>query len=119
MKRFDLYQILLSNEEIDTINEMGWGEETNKVVPKAGVMLRNGLNGSKKFESSDKRYYTLTANTTCDNLDKVFDTFNNRGEHFVKLSELMRSASAGDLIHNVDDDKWYMIDMFGFGEVEV
>lgn len=118
MKFYDLYQIIITKQITDTINIQGW-ETAFIVFPQSEVWRKLVVRCGEQWKPQYIKHFTLVGTTKCESLDEVFDAFNGHGEEFVKRDDSMQSASVGNIIHDIEEDKWYIVESVGFTEVEV
>lgn len=105
-----IYQIRLSNSDVDAVNARGWG-----AVPKAGARADMML-GARKWNEDYTKYYEATYEVDTDDLDAAFEITNLWNED-CKVTRLARgsSSSVGDIF--VKDGDCYIVDNFGFANV--
>ena len=106
-----IYQIQLTNEQIDIINEMG-----HDAVPAQRAKL-NVMFGADNFRTSDLQYYTETMHVATDNLEEAFELTNvwDQPELVVRIGGKQSSTSVGDIFQK--GDRFYMVDSFGFAPI--
>lgn len=119
MARFQIYQVILSDADIDQLNSAG-REWALKNLPNYRVYLDNMSFGAKRFQADDFKHYAQVAEVEAADLDEVFEITNlwNRPEQIITKSR-MRSTSVGDIILNTETGEYFMVDMFGFTQVAV
>jgi len=103
-----IYQIQLTDEQIDIINERG-----HDAVPAQRAKL-NVMFGASKFRTSDLQYYTETMQVDTDDLEEAFALTNlwNQPERIARIGNAQSSTSVGDIFQK--GDRFYMVDNFGF-----
>lgn len=111
MAKYELYQIRLTDEEVNKINTLG-----HNSVPKHVARLDMSFNDKIEVvaqEAYDNGYYTHVANIDAEDLNDVFRIGNLCIEAQIQRLERMHSPSVGDII--VDDlGHYYVISSFGF-----
>lgn len=101
-----IYQIRLSNTDINTVNASGWG-----AVPKAGARADMML-GARKWNEDFAKYYDATYEVDTDDLDQAFESTNLWEDGLVRRLARGSSSSVGDIF--VKDGNCYIVDNFGF-----
>ena len=76
MAKFKLYQIHLTDAEIDLINEEGH-DAVHKQSLKLDMSFSKNDTGTVAADAFNRGYYTHVSNITADNLEGVFHTGNN------------------------------------------
>lgn len=104
----NIYQIYLSDAEIQKINEQG-----HDSVPAQRARLNVQFGGAENFKYSDMKYYKHVMSVDTDDLDDAFELTNLWNDNS-KIKSISRasSSSVGDIFQ--DGDRWYMVDSFGF-----
>lgn len=107
-----VYQIQLTDEQIDMINKNG-----HDSVPAQVAHLRTSFYGSKKFKTEDLQYYTKTMEVDTDDLEEAFALTNlwNDPSKVTRIGERQSSMSVGNIVRK--GDSFYMVDNFGFGHI--
>lgn len=103
-----IYQIILSNEDINEVNSTGcWSS-----VPKAEAKTRMGI-GARKWMADYAKYYEPTMTVDTEDLELAFEA-TNLWNHPDKIKRIARghSSSVGDIF--VKDGDCYVVDSFGF-----
>lgn len=112
----EVYQILLSNDEVAKINAEGWESS-----PKASAYARVSM-GFKHSKWSEEylKFYTRVYEVASDELNETFE-LTNLWEDESKVKRLARgtSGSVGNLFVKVDGAhrKMFFVDTFGFTEI--
>ena len=101
-----IYQIRLSNTDINTVNTSGWN-----AVPKASARADMML-GARKWNEDFAKYYEPTYEVNTDNLDQAFESTNLWEDELVRRITRGSSSSVGDIF--VKDGNCYIVDNFGF-----
>lgn len=101
-----IYQIRLSNSDINTVNARGWD-----AVPKAGARADMML-GARKWNEEYTKYYEPTYEVDTDNLDQAFESTNLWEDFLVRRLARGSSSSVGDIF--VKEGNCYIVDNFGF-----
>lgn len=106
-----IYQIQLTDEQIDIINERG-----HEAVPAQRAKL-NVMFGASNFRTSDLQYYTETMQVDTDDLEEAFELTNlwNQPERVTRVGDMQSSTSVGDIFQK--GDRFYMVDNFGFASL--
>lgn len=111
MKTYKLYQIRLTDQEVDMINDLGHG-----AVPKQIVKLDMHFADNTQELAEDAfnaGYYSHVANIQAEDLEDVFRVGNLCVEDQIERLDFMASPSVGDVI--VDESGFfYVIARFGF-----
>ena len=116
MAKFKLYQIHLTDAEIDLINAEG-----HDAVHKQSLKLNmsrpgNKDTGSVASDAFNRGYYTHVSNITADDLNGVFHIGNMGPEENIERLSPMYSCSVGDIIEDEAGNK-QVVANFGFAEV--
>ena len=109
-----IHQIRLTDEQIDMINAKG-----HDSVPAQKAKL-DVMFGAKGFKKENFQYYTPVYEVKTDDLEKAFDLTNvwqDRSSVRIISGTRGYSSSVGDIFET--NGKFYMVDTFGFEEVEV
>jgi len=106
-----IYQIQLTDEQIDIINERG-----HEAVPAQRAKL-NVMFGASNFRTSDLQYYTETMQVDTDDLEEAFLLTNlwSNPERVTRIGDMQSSTSVGDIFQK--GDRFYMVDNFGFASL--
>jgi hypothetical protein len=115
MAKFKLFQIHLSDAEIDLINAEGH-DAVHKQSLKLDMNLRKNDTGKIAADAFNRGYYTHVSNITADTLEGVFTVGNMGPEENIERLAPMYSCSVGDIIQ---DENGYqkVVANFGFAEV--
>ena len=115
MAKFKLFQIHLTDAEIDLINEEGH-DAVHKQSLKLDMNLRKNDTGMIAADAFRRGYYTHVSNITADTLEGVFTVGNIGPEENIERLAPMYSCSVGDI---VEDETGYqkVVANFGFAEV--
>lgn len=115
MTKFAIYQIQLTEAEVDLINQTG---DFNS-VPKQKAKLDMGLDfsgnkiGGMADEAMAKGYYTHVANIEATDFNEVFEIGNIGPETSIERLTRMSSVSVGDVI--VDEEgNTVVVSSYGF-----
>ena len=111
MKTYKLYQIRLTDQEVDMVNDLGHGS-VPKQVAKLDMHFAENMH-ELATEAFDAGYYTHVANIQAENLEDVFRIGNLFKEGQIERLDCMASPSVGDVIVD-QNDFFYVIDTFGF-----
>ncbi len=114
--QYKVYQIQLTNAEIDLINEKG-----HDAVHKQSLKLDMSFPGKKDTgsvaaDAFKRGYYTHVSNITADNLEGVFHTGNMGPEENIERLTRMHSVSVGDIVEDATG-KQSVVASYGFQEV--
>ena len=115
MAKFKLYQIHLTDAEIDLINEEGH-DAVHKQSLKLDMGLRKNDTGAVAADAFNRGYYTHVSNITADDLNGVFHIGNMGPEENIERLAPMYSCSVGDIIEDEAGNK-QVVANFGFKEV--
>jgi hypothetical protein len=117
MKSFKLYQINLTDEEVDIIN----AANDHGAVPKNKLRLDLTMPFGKidpmlvKIGFS-KGYFEHVSNITANSLEGVFEVGNIGPEENIERLAPMHSVSVGDVVEDMDG-KRHVVASFGFEEI--
>jgi hypothetical protein len=105
-----VYQINLTDEQIDSINLIGFD-----AVPEGHARITMQL-GARKWKDEFAKFYTPVYEVDTDDLDDAFE-ITNLWENMDRVTRLKRgsSSSVGDIF--VKDGNCYIVDNFGFVNV--
>ena len=117
MTKFKLFQIHLTDAEVDKINAEGH-DSVHKQSLKLDMSLRKNDTGAIAKEAFDLGYYTHVSNISAEGLEGVFHVGNmgpeSQIERFADCN--MYSVSVGDIVEDEDGNKSVVAGM-GFKEV--
>ena len=101
-----IYQIQLTDAQVDAFNA---GNSVPSIEAKRKLMF-----GAKHFTADMLQYFTEVARVDTDDLEDAFAITNlwNEAWKVDRITETMSSTSVGDIFRK--DDRWYMVDSFGF-----
>ena len=113
---YKVYQIQLTDAEIDLINAEG-----HDAVHKQKLKLNTSFPGKKDTgrvaaDAFNLGYYTHVSNITADSLEGVFHVGNMGPEENIERFDRMHSVSVGDIIEDATGKKT-VVAAFGFEEV--
>jgi len=114
MKTYKLYQIRLTDQEVDKVNDLGHGA-VPKQVAKLDMQFADNIH-DLATEAFDLGYYTHVANIQAENLEDVFRVGNLCVENQIERLDFMGSPSVGDVIEY--DGLYYVIAPVGFNLME-
>ena len=112
--KYSIYQIQLSDEQVDLINAEG-----HHAVPShiAKMDMSMDFRGEKITDLAsaawDKGYYTHVCNITAENLNQVFEVGNIGPEENIERLSRMHSISVADVIIN-EDGEMVVVASMGF-----
>ena len=117
MAIYKVFQINLTDAEIDTINAAG----DHGAVPKNVLRMKINMSFGKPVghlvkEAFEKGYYEHVSNITADSLEGVFHIGNVGPEKNIERFKPMHSLSVGDVILD-KDGMYHMVASFGFDAV--
>jgi len=105
-----IYQIRLSNEEIDKANREGF-----EAVPKVYAKTSMGIS-ARKWMADYAKYYEPACEVDTDDLEVAFEATNLwETPELVKRLGRCSSSSVGDIF--VKDGDCYIVDSFGFKKI--
>lgn len=106
-----VYQIQLSDLQIQLLNEQGWGVDN----PKIRAYGRRGLG---RVEDVDMEFYTPVAVVQTDDLEEAFELMNlwEQPDRIVALAPFMASMSVGDVVET-EDGRRFLCAPIGFEEI--
>lgn len=102
-----IFQIPLTDEQVDAYNA---GQAVPSLDAKRKLMF-----GPKGFNPSMLKYFRAVAEVHTDDLEKAFGATNIPTGIIVDKIWQMSSSSVGDIFEK--DDRYYMVDKFGFKEL--
>lgn len=105
-----VYQIRLTNEEVDAINR-------DESFPKAKAFFSRSFDS--KFDPDNFQYYTHVANVDTDEMEEAFRAMNLWDECYVNVERLgqCHSMSVGDILE-LEDGSLYRCASWGFTSLE-
>jgi hypothetical protein len=114
MAIYKVFQINLTDAEVDTINAAG----DHGAVPKNVLRMKINMSYGKPVghlvkEAFEKGYYEHVSNITADSLEGVFHIGNVGPEENIERFKPMHSLSVGDVIQD-KDGMYHMVASFGF-----
>ena len=115
MQTFKLYQIHLTDAEVDLINAEGH-DAVHKQSLKLDMSFSKNDTGTVAADAFNRGYYTHVSNITADNLEGVFHTGNMGPEENIERLSRMYSVSVGDIVED-ETGKQSVVANFGFAEV--
>ena len=117
MAVYKIWQINLTDAEIDTINAAGdHGAVPKNVLRKKIEMSFGKPVGDLVKEAFEKGYYEHVSNITADSLQGVFHIGNIGPEENIERFKPMHSLSVGDVVLD-QDGMFHMVASFGFDAV--
>ena len=114
MKTYKLYQIRLTDQEVDKVNDLGHGA-VPKQVAKLDMHFADNIHELAR-KSFDLGYYSHVANIQAVDLEGVFETGNIGPEENIERLDRMASPSVGDIIEH--DGLYHVIAPVGFNLME-
>jgi len=112
--QYKVYQIQLTDAEIDLINEKGHNA-VHKQSLKLDMNFKDNT-GAIAADAFNRGYYTHVANITADTLEGVFHVGNMGPEENIERMSRMHSISIGDIVETADGEQ-SVVATFGFKEV--
>ena len=112
--QYKVYQIQLTDAEIDLINEKGH-DAVHKQSLKLDMNFKDNT-GAIAADAFNRGYYTHVANITADTLEGVFHVGNMGPEENIERMSRMHSISIDDIVENADGEQ-SVVATFGFKEV--
>ena len=114
-KVYKLYQIHLTDAEIDLINAEGH-DAVHKQSLKLDMGLKKHDTGAVAGDAFSRGYYTHVSNITSTNLEGVFAVGNMGPEECIERLAPMYSVSVGDIVEDPEGVK-HVVANFGFKPV--
>ena len=118
---FDIYQIHLTDEQYDMVNEQG-PESVPAYQMKRDMGFGPDFHGKHSHEMAAeglaKNYYSKVATFDCDDLRHVFQIGNIGPEERITRHARMHSVSVGDVVVDQDSGQTWVVDNYGYKEVE-
>ena len=114
MQKFKLYQIHLTDAEVDKVNAEG-----HNSVPKHLTKIDMSFTeepGSLAKKAMDNNWYTHVSNITAKDIEDVFRVGNIGPEENIERLAPMFSVSVGDVVENETGDQFVCAN-FGWKEV--
>ena len=110
-----IHQIQLTEAQIDLINADG-----HDAVPAQSAKLAVSFFGADKFKAENFAFYTEAFRVHTDDKDLAFEYTNLwNNQYFVEeIGDRNHSTSVGDILE-MDNGDFFMIDPFGFTQIEV
>ena len=105
-----IYQIRLSNSDIDAVNARGW-----EASLKTDAYSQMRFSGARKWKNEYATHYEAVYEVDTDDLDFAFEATNLWESNTVKRLRRGSSSSVGDIF--VKDGNCYIVDSFGFTNV--
>jgi len=116
MMKYKLYQIHLTDAEVDKINAEGH-DSVHKQTLKLDMGLRKNDTGALAKEAFDLGYYTHVSNITTDKgFEGVFEVGNIGPEENIQRLAPMYSCSVSDIVED-ENGKKKVVAGIGFKEV--
>lgn len=105
-----VYQIQLTNEEVDIVNSDG------QYTPKLKAFFDRSFD--RLFKAENFQYYTHVANVDTDDMEEAFSAMNlwDNGAEVQKVGLWCSSMSVGDILELEDGSK-YRCASFGFDQI--
>ena len=117
MAIYKVFQINLTDDEIDTINAANSHHAVPKNVLRLDINMSYGEPvGHLVKEAFEKGYYEHVSNITADSLEGVFHVGNMGPEENIERFKPMHSLSVGDVVEDPDGVR-HMVASFGFDAV--
>jgi len=123
--KYKIFQINLTDDEIDTINAAGDHNAVPKNKLRLDIMTISMLKHETSFgkpvghlvkEAFEKGYYEHVSNITADSLEGVFHVGNMGPEENIERFLPMHSLSVGDVVEDAEGVR-HMVASFGFEEI--
>ena len=116
MQAFKVFQIRLTDAEIDLINAEGH-DAVHKQSLKLDMSFSKNDTGTVAADAFNRGYYTHVSNITALDLEGVFHVGNMGPEELIERFAPMHSLSVGDIVEGADGVKHVVAD-FGFKKVD-
>jgi|TARA_B110000037_G_scaffold38379_1_gene47262 hypothetical protein len=116
MQAFKVFQIRLTDAEIDLINAEGH-DAVHKQSLKLDMSFSKNDTGTVAADAFNRGYYTHVSNITALDLEGVFHVGNMGPEELIERLAPMHSLSVGDIVEGADGVKHVVAD-FGFKKVD-
>ena len=118
--KFILFQEQLKSEISEDINNLGWDGAIKK-YPDLKIIMATQFSGDESFDSENPEefkqvfdeYYMASAEVDGEFIHDVFHWSNTCDSRVTKLHKKYRSASVGDVIYDVTNDEYHMINPIG------
>ena len=114
---FDIYQIRLTDEQYDMVNEQG-ADSVPAYQLKRDMGFGPDLHGKHLNEMAAegwaKNYFTKVATFDCDDVRQVFQIGNIGPEDCITRHARMHSVSVGDVVVNPDNGVAWVVDNYGY-----
>ena len=115
MQKFKLYQIHLTDAEVDKVNAEGHNSVPKHLTKLDMSFAKNNV-GSLAKKAMDNNWYTHVSNITADSMEKVFEIGNIGPEENIERLAPMFSVSVGDVVEDPSGKK-FVCASFGWNEV--
>lgn len=115
--KYKIFQIKLSDAEVDLINEKGH-DSVHKNSLRLDMNLGREDTGTLAADAFNRGYYTHVSNITADSLEGVFTVGNVGPESDIERISPMHSLSVGDIVED-DAGKQSVVADWGFKEVRI
>lgn len=114
--KFIIFQEQLKSEIHDDINSLGWDGAIKK-HPALKVIMNVGFSGTESLDENFSEvfdeHYMASAEVDGEFIEDVFHWSNIYDSRVTKLHKKYRSASVGDVIYDVTNDEYHMINPIG------
>ena len=114
---YRVYQLKITREVYDYVNEVGHAEAAVK-YPEYKVSMDIRFQGSAKWEPSMFAYFSPVCEIGASDLEEVFHVGNVGPEEKMVRLDRMHSVSVGDIIQDPTGE-FHMVDDFGFNKIQV
>lgn len=105
MQKFKLYQIHLTDAEVDKVNAEGHNSVPKHLTKLDMSFAKNDV-GSLAKKAMDNNWYTHVSNITADGLEKVFEIGNIGPEENIERLAPMYSVSVSDVVENENGEQF-------------
>lgn len=120
--KFIIFQEQLKSEIHDDINSLGWDGAIKK-HPDLKIIMDASFDGTESLDEDFSEvfddHYMASAEVECVFVEDVFHYSNTGDSRVNKLHNKYRSASVGDVIYDVTNDEYHMINPVGLSKIEL
>ena len=120
--KFIIFQEQLKSEIHDDINSLGWDGAIKK-HPDLKIIMDASFDGTESLDEDFSEvfndHYMASAEVETVWKEYVFHYSNTGDSRVTKLHKKCRSASVGDVIYDVANDEYHMIDPVGLSKIEL
>ena len=117
MTKYTIFQINLTDEQIDEVNAAGDVFRRAQPPEFYSKYLRTSFQPKPEAILDAFDMYKPVAKIEADSLEQVFEIGNMGPEDRIERLDQMHSVSVGDLVFDPNTGIYHYVDSFGFGEL--